>query len=744
MKTSVRWLNKYLSPADVTPSEAERLLTNAGFPIESSEAVGQGDTMIDVEVTSNRGDCISHLGLAREIAAGTGRTLVYPAIPAAVMSGEDPSAARAASQPGGIRELLAVRNETPDVCRLFTARIIRGVKVGPSPAWLVECLEAVGQRSINNVVDITNFVMLEFGQPSHAFDLNKLRGASGTPKTLIIRYAHKGEPLTLLDGKKVELRDNELVVADGPQFGGAISLAGVMGGLGSEVSSETTDVLFEAATWDPVTVRRAARRLGIRTDASYRFERTVDPRTIDVAARRAVALILELGGPGARLVPGVLEEGAPRKPLSKVSMRAARCRDVVGYPVTSQQIEAALRGHEIGVSVNGEVLECAVPAHRPDLEREIDLIEEVARTLGLERVPTLEKIPVLVSEPQVSERAVREMSRTLTGLGFYETVTFSFVSPKDAEPFRVGDRSLINLCDERRKADPTLRSSVLPSLLACRRANQDGGVTEPGGVRLFEIASVFAEEGVPGSAKANAAAGADTRGVHREIRTLALLADAVPLYTGASSKAFDVKQDAVRLVRGAIESVALALGGKQAVIELVPSKSPVKGFDPSASAEVRLTARLSGESVDAPARTSVIGTLGLIAPDVQKRYDLQHPVVGAELDVNALLALFPPRSLAQTLPAFPGIERDLSLIVAETVSWASIDRLISESKLDRLVGREFVTTFRGQQIGTGKKSVTVRLAFRDPARTLRHEEVDPQIASLVAAAGQKLGATLRV
>ncbi|MGE3108480.1 MAG: phenylalanine--tRNA ligase subunit beta [Phycisphaerales bacterium] len=736
MKTSVRWLNTYLSPPGVDAAEAERVLTHAGFPIESSEAVGTGDTMLDVEITSNRGDCISHIGLAREIAAGTGRSLVYPATPASVISGDDPRAPEQAGAAGGIGGVVSLRNTVPDVCGLFTARVIRGVKVGPSPQWMVDALASVGQRSINNIVDITNYVMFEYGQPSHVFDLRALRG--GPQKQVIVRYAHANEPLTLLDGKKIELRENELVVADGEAFGGAISLAGIMGGLGSQVTGPTTDVLLEAATWDPATIRRAARRLGIRTDASHRFERNVDPRTIDAAGRRAAGLILELGGPGATLVPGVLQAGAPRQPLTRVSMRLSRCRSIIGYDAAPEEVTRALTGHEIGVAHAGagDTLGCTIPAHRPDLGREIDVIEEVARTLGLERVPILEKIPVRIAEPQISERASRELSRALTAHGFYEAVTFSFVSPQDAEPFCPVGLSLMNLCDERRKADPALRPSILPSLLACRRANQDGGAQARGGVRLFEVASVFAQDQATGAG----ATGRSARAGHRESRVLSLLADAVALSGDASIKALDVKQAAVRVVRGALESAVNTLGGASAAIDLIRGPVPAAGFDPAACAEVRLVVR-SGASAGQSAR---IGTIGVIAPAVQKRYDLQHPVVGAEVDVGALLALFPPRTLVQMLPAFPGIHRDLSFVVPESVSWSRIDSVIGDAGLARLVGREFVTTFRGAQVGAGKKSVTVRLEFRDPGRTLRHEEVDPQISSLVSLAGERLGATLRV
>ena len=279
MNISLTWMNRYLSPGDVTASEAEHVLTFAGYPVEGIEELDSGDTMLDVELTSNRGDLLSHVGCAREIVAATSsakpRTLAQPEF---TLPG--------AGKPIG--DDLKLTNSEPTMCPLFTARLVRGVKVGPSPKWLSEFLEAVGQRSINNLVDITNFITLELGNPCHVFDLKKLDGGE-----LNIRYAKNGEQLTTLDGKTHKLVESDLVVADANK---PTSLAGVMGGQASEVDESTTDVVFEMATWDPVVVRTAARRLAMRTDASHRFERIVDARTIQFAADRAVAMICELAG----------------------------------------------------------------------------------------------------------------------------------------------------------------------------------------------------------------------------------------------------------------------------------------------------------------------------------------------------------------------------------------------------------------------------------------------------------------
>lgn len=744
MKISVRWLNEYLKPAGVTAADAEHALTFAGFPIESAESVDGGrDTCLDVEVTSNRGDVLSHVGVAREIVAlsGGARALRAPEVDRVFDWSPTPASSAAPSGPGGsgggkeeLSTIAAVDNRVPESCRLFTARVIRGVRVGPSPAWLVEALAAVGQRSINNIVDVTNFVALELGQPSHVFDLSTIGKNAAGKSELIVRTAAKGEKLKLLDGKTITLAGDEIVVADPGHGGGggrAVSLAGVMGGAETEVGERTTDVLLEAATWDPVAVRRAARRFNIRTDASYRFERTVDPRTIERAAQRAAALIVRLAG--GRLVPGVINAGPSLPPNGPIRLRAARVEQMLGVRVPTERIVEILRALEIEVKqdAGGDssgALSCTAPVFRPDLTREIDLIEEVARIHGLDKLPVHEQMPVRVAPPQTTELAMRELSRVLTGAGFYEACTFTFVGPRQARPFLPAELDTVQVCDERRKADPVLRPSALPSLLACRRANQDGGVSGDGsgGVRLYETSAVFAQ--TPPTAKGS-------RGQERETRNLAMLADASFPEGG---KAIERRQAAVRLVRGVIESAVLALGGTSASAELefAAAAVPMTAYDPAASGVVRLNGR-------------VLGVFGAIADAVQREYDLAMPVVAAEIGLDALLALYPPRASVRTLPQFPSIERDLSLIVPEATAWSAIDTLVKQAReggsLAQMDGYWFVTTFRGAQLGAGKKSVTFRMRFRDPAdaRTLRHEEVDPQIAALVDRAKSSLGAELR-
>jgi phenylalanyl-tRNA synthetase beta chain len=759
MKISVRWVNEYLAPGNLTPDEAQHVLTFAGFPIEAVDAVSGplgADVCLDVEVTSNRGDVLSHLGVAREVSAATGRQLKLPAAGRAFDWGDGGVApAPISTGTGGSNDVgaLALVDNQFDAhagtvlecpCPLFTARVIEGVKVGPSPAWLVQALAAIGQRSINNVVDITNLVCAEYGQPTHVFDLDAIQHKGDGKRRVIVRQAVKGEKLELLDARTITLAGDEVVVGDdGTQPARAISLAGVMGGALTQVRDSTTRVLLEAATWAPLSVRKAARRHQIRTDASYRFERIVDLRTIEVAARRAAALIVKLAG--GRLVPGVIHAGREPAPLTQVRLRTNRCSAMLGVEVPPPRVQEILERLEIGAvntaeggssrAGDGVTLACTIPAHRPDLGREVDLIEEVGRINGLDKLPEQPKLGVRVSGPQAREQAVRELGRVLTGQGFNETVTFTFVSGKSAKPFVPAGLRTLEVNDGRRSADPVLRPSAIPSLLACRRANQDrGGLSaiaagpmgiSAGGVRLFEISSGFAER-----------AGADPKARGEKVETvlLTMIADAEVGLAGA--KPAEYKQLAVRLMRGVLESAARALGG---IIDLVPMTSGAPaGFDASAAASITL-ARAGAEG----AAAHTIGTLGLVSQAVLSEHGVPVPIVAAELSIEPLLALYPPRPRVSAMPGFPAIERDLSLIVSEQTPWSAISSLVRGLNVPLLEDCRFIGTYRGPQAGAGKKSVTLRMRFRDPARTLRHEEVDPQVTSVVAAARSAISAETR-
>lgn len=699
MDISMQWLNKYLSPADLTPEEADHILTEAGMPIEEYKPLEDGDMVLDVEVTSNRGDCLGHIGIAREIAAArytdNRRTLMMPEL-----------AQRTTGAP--IEGDLKLDNAVPDVCPLFTARLLRKVKVGSSPDWLVKALESMGQRSINNVVDITNFITLELGNPCHVFDYDKLAGHE-----LQVRYAKDGEEVNTLYAGKHKLKTTDLVVADanGPQ-----SLAGIIGGHDSQVDENTTTVVFEMATWDKVTVRNTGRRLNIRTDAAFRFERGIDPRTIEYAAKRAVQLICEVSG--AQLAEGVLSQGSPLPEEKIIELRPSRCDVILGVHSDPKEIAELLNGLSIRTQITGDTLQCAIPPHRShDLLREIDLIEEVARARSLGVIPASDTVSVRIREPQQSERAVRAIGSCLSGLGFFETITYSFASPSKGTMFLRDGQESVAVDDDRRKAEPTLRPSVLLGLMYSRKANQDARATTPGGVRLFEIASCFAQK-------------SGTRD-SIERRQLAMLMDVN--FAGKSAKHEDI-QHSVRTMRGSIESILSLTFGGDVPVKLTPSKPAHNGYAADAHATI---------SIERDGKTIELGSVGVLSDQAKKAEGLTGAYIAAELWIDEVIAPYPPISRASLLPAYPGIDRDLSLIVAETTPWSSIETLARSQSLAKCVGYEMVSVYRGKQVGEGKKSVTLRLQFRDDERTLRHEEVDPQMDQLASAAKSTLDAEIR-
>jgi phenylalanyl-tRNA synthetase beta chain len=678
MKTSLNWLNACLDQP-VTVDDVARLLPDVGFPIDSREAIADSanrhDVRMEVEVTSNRGDCLSHVGLAREVAAAAMRTVKLPDCTPPVAVAERADA------------VVAVSSREQTLCPLYTARVIRGVKVGPSPAWLMDRLAAVGLRSVNNVVDVTNFVLFELGQPLHAFDLNKLRG-----KAIIVRRATKGEAFTAIDGTRHTLRDDMLVIADKEA---PVAIAGVMGGLDSEVSGATTDIVLESAIFEPLCVRRAARALKLKSDSSYRFERGVDPMGVDLASRRAVKLIIELGG--GTLCEGVIRIGAGAPTPRAIDMRIDRCNALLGIALPPAQMVDLLNRLGLFAKLNGGVITCVVPTYRLDLEREVDLIEEVARLHGLNQVPQRDRIAMTVRPVQPITLARRRMRETLIAHGYHETISQSFLAPKLGEPFLPAGDEPVAVSHEVRKGEGMLRPSVLPSLLACRKTNQDVGNAA---VKLFETASCWSRR----------------QGKIVERVTLSILTDVA----GGIS-------ETLRGLAGAIEELNSALGGSKAAVSLAPVDSPHH----SIAADVKLNG-------------VAIGRIGVLSDPLTKLFDLQTQVVLAELELPSLLALHPPSRQVGALPRFPGIERDLSVVVADEVNWSEIEKQVRETRPAMLEELRFVTTYRGKPIAAGRKSVTFRLVFRDPRATLRHDQVDPQVAAVVDRLKASVGAELRV
>jgi phenylalanyl-tRNA synthetase beta chain len=665
MKISLEWLREHL-PGTVPPEQAAEALTHGGFPVEHIDTCGD-DTVLDVEVTSNRGDLLSHVGVARELSALLNREF-RQVIPKA---GESSSPASAVT---------SVAIDASDLCPHYTARVIRNVKVGPSPAWLARRLEAVGLRPISNVVDVTNYVMFEMGQPLHAFDLDRLGG-----RRIVVRRAKVGENLITIDGHERELTADMLVIADASR---PVALAGVMGGRDSEVSERTSNVLLESARFDPLTVRKAARALDLRSDSSYRFERGIDPTLAERASLRAAQLILETAG--GELLSGLVSAGATGHQPKRISLRPARLRQVLGVELPTAEVLDAFRRLGLSPVQHADRIDVTVPSHRLDINIEADLVEEAARVLGYERVPVRDEIAIRVTPPEPARKATDMIRSTLVAGGYFEAVTFGFLSDALAADFvppeARADAPLPRADASVRKKDASLRPSILPGLLEAVRRNEAAGTA---GARLYEIGSTFWNR--PGG------------GVEERQR--------LGLVGGPD----------VREVRGVVEKLLSRLDARRTV-RVIPDQRP--GYARGACGRI--------EWDGAP-----VGYLGRVARPVADKLSLRELPAAAELEMAPLLTGAQLVPQLHKPPAYPAAPRDLSLVLPESVRYEAVEQLIRALNPPALEEVRYVTTYRGKPLEQGTKSVTVTLMFRSPQRTLTGDEVEVAVQKVVDAAKQQ-------
>ncbi|AGA25392.1 phenylalanine--tRNA ligase subunit beta [Singulisphaera acidiphila] len=670
MIVSWNWLAQYVRldmPVDIL---TERFALT-GLNHESTSEVG-GDLAIDLEVTSNRADCLGHLGVAREVSVLFDRTL-------AVLDPRPPESGPAVTTRTGVTV------DDPALCSQFTARVISGVKVGESPWWLRKRLETIGVRPISNIVDITNYVMFECGQPLHAYDLDRLEG-----RRLVVRRARKGETLTAINNKVYELTPEMLVIADAER---PVGLAGVMGGLDTEIGATTANVLIEAARFDSMSIRRTARALGLHSPSSYRFERPLDPERTEWASRRCAELILELAG--GTLHPGLIDVSTPLPARSSIKLRYAQIPRVLGIDVPQPRVEAILQ--DLGLEARGgtsDWREFQPPSWRSDLEREIDLIEEVARIHGYEHIPENRLVPLASSPRGLRERVETEIRGALTACGFDEAVTFSLVSDELSEPLDPGSESSpIRVDHSSRKRENALRRSLVPSLLAVRRHNEAYGNPD---AELFEIANVYR----PRSGSV----------LPEEPTRLSLVSGRD--YLG---------------LKGVVEALLARLHADHD-LEVRPVALPY--FAPGRGAELLLGG-------------THLGYLGEVDPTRLTALELRGASSAVELELDVLMAKAILVPLHHPLPPFPAVMRDLSLVVARSLAWSELARAVRDVAGPTLEAVLYLDTFRGGNLDNDRQSLHFGLRFRHPARTLTGEEVEQAIQTVIAACADRFGATLR-
>jgi phenylalanyl-tRNA synthetase beta chain len=672
MKISYNWI-KELVEVDLAPRDLATKLTMAGLAVDAVEARG-ADHILEFDLTSNRPDCLSHLGIAREAAAVSGRTAPAPQV----------KLNEAKTKSG---EAAAVEILDPDLCPRYTARVIKGVKVGPSPAWLVKRLEAMGQRSVNNVADITNYVMLEMGQPLHAFDLDRLRG-----RRIIVRAAKPGEKITTLDKEERDLTSEMLVIADAER---PVALAGIKGGEDSGITETTTDVLLEAAYFTPWQVRATSKALGLSTEASYRFERGTDPEIVPVASDRASAMIAEIAG--GEVFAGLIDVYPQKSERDRITFRRARYTLVTGLQIELGEAERILRslGFKVEAEVENDSLRAIAPSWRVDVSMEEDLIEEVARIAGYDKVKTTLPGSAGSGAYLEGEDGRRAARRALTSMGYHEAISFSFVNGETDEMLsEAGAEARLALRNPIDETQAHLRVTLLGGLLKSLERNFNHGARN---VRLFEIGKCFVAAG-------------DERPVETE--RLAIV--------GSGARNEDDWQDsAARLdfydVKGAIEAVAESLGLP------APEFHPLgdAGFlHPGRAAEVWLG-------------REEIGLVGQLHPRVAAGYKFKQPVFVAELNLKLMLLADRVEVRYHPLPKFPTVVRDLALLIDTDVSFADVEDAINALEIAELVGVRLFDRYAGKELPRGKHSIALSLRYRAADRTLTDEEVNALHESVV-------------
>ncbi|MDD3212687.1 MAG: phenylalanine--tRNA ligase subunit beta [Eubacteriales bacterium] len=669
-------------PGELYPSVGDEglLIFNEDYPVGSDvkPILGLNDATVDFEILANRPDCLCALGVARETAAALGTAFQGPKLDVKEAGGD-------------IHNEVDIRVEDPDLCPRYAARVIKNVRIGPSPQWLRRYLYGAGLRSINNIVDITNFVMIEYGHPMHAFDLSKVRG-----RKIIVRRAHEGETLTTLDGEQRGLRTDDLVICDESR---ATGLAGIMGGEESEIIEGTTEVMFECASFDRTAIRLTSRALGMRTEASGRFERGVAPATVMDALNRACMLVnlLDAGD----VVGGCIDLYPNPETQPTLTASVARISERAGVEIPAEAMVEILEKLFFKVSRNGDTLTVTPPPFRSDVEGEADLCEEVLRIYGFNHIGcTRLRGETTQGGTTPMLKLINRIGRILQGMGYIEIMNYSFLSVKQIEKLGLpeGDPRLDPMAIRNPLGEDTavMRPTLAPDMLKTLSFNMNHGTAE---ASLYEAAAVF-DQHQP-----------TAEGLPAETQTLCLGS------YGENADFFSV--------RGALDAILYAEGVH---CEVEPGADAY--YHPGRSARL-----VNGDTVYAQ--------VGEIHPDVLEAFDLPKRAVLAELNLQALLDNAVPMGELSPLPRYPSVARDLALVMDDAVAVGPLMAAMRRAGGKLLESIEMFDVYRGAQVGEGKKSVAFSLVFRAPDHTLTEPEITKAMEKVQRSCAAQYGAVIR-
>jgi len=694
MQVPYEWLKELVPIADLPVAAVVDAINMTGLEVEASEEI-EGSLVCSVKVTPNRGDCLSLVGVARELAASLGREVRHPQV--AVPETGPP-----------VSTLAAVEIRDPDLCPRYTARVMQNVTVTSSPTWAMRRLLQCGMRPINSVVDATNLVMMELGQPLHAFDADLLSPADGLYQ-IIVRRAHAGEPFTSLDGQQHVLHGEMLVIADGER---AVALAGVMGGANSEVNWSTQSLLLESAHFNRLSIRRTARELGMSSEASYRFERIVDPGGTVRAVDRLAQLILELGGTG-EVAAGVVDAYPQVMLPVTIQVRPAKVNAVLGTDLPAPRMAEYLRRLELEVREEGKQLTVVAPTFRPDLQEEIDIVEEVARVHGYQniahRVTSGEGMVGRLNRKLAMQLRAAEILR---GCGLAEAMTYSLEAASGHDrmllPADSPLRRVLALRSPKSEEYTQLRTTMLSSMLEALANNARRGVRD---VQLFEIAKVFLPRG-------------ENEQPDEPMR-LAVAATGSQWHGSWGLSPAATQSDFYSL-KGVVE-LLLGQFAKEAP-ELRPAEHPSLHSGRAAALY------LGGQE---------LGMMGEVSQAVAANYDLAGRAYLLELDFDRLLELADLEREYRPLSRFPAVRRDVAMLVEAAVPAARLEGIMRACAGPTLERLELFDVYRGEQVPAGMKSLAYALTFRDPERTLTDTEVDATMAAVRQALVDQAGVQLR-
>jgi len=680
--------------ADLLPPEQREgimeLPPDAEVGTGVAQVLGLDDVIFELDLTPNRADCLSMVNIAREVAAISGTSLRLPDI----KINEDPTT--------DINDMISVDILDEDLCGRYVARAVVDIKIGPSPTWMQNRLKASGVRPINNIVDVTNYVMLETGQPLHAFDYRFLE-----EQRIIVRRAEEGEMITTLDGQERMLDPDMLVIADANK---PVAIAGIMGGQDSEVLENTTTVLIESANFNPVNIRWTSRKLGLRSESSLRFEKGVNIEGALDAANRAAQLMAELGG--GRIVSGAVDNYPRKWAPVKINLRVDRVNELLGLDLKPGKIKELLESIDLKVEAgDSNVFSVLIPPFRRDLELEIDLVEEVARLYGYDRIPTT--IPggdvgqVKKNRYQLLEERCKNI---LTACGLTEVITFSFTSPRVLDKLEVPQnhslRNAVRIANPLSEEQSILRTTILPNLLEVAQKNVYRKVTN---LRIFELGKIF----LP------------TEGREQPLEETVVAG----LAMGSVEKGWNWQQQELDFffLKGVLEELfeQLNVGGIR-----WECSSDYPGLHPGRAAEIKAGSRL-------------LGVLGEIHPKVRENFELPFRACVFEINFNALAEPVKEVRLYKPLPRFPSAERDMAFIVSDQVTAAQIEETIREVGGEILRSYRLFDVYRGPQIPQGKRSIAYSLVYQAKDRTLTDEEVDALHNRIKEELVKRFGAELR-